>query len=81
MPTNAAMLPYAGMHPKALKSMKPEDRPKTEAPKIDRSAPSLKVMREKVVEKKPAKKEVVKYFEEVVERLVAAREKEDDGES
>jgi hypothetical protein len=62
--------------------MKPEDRPKkTEAPKIDRSAPSLKVMREKVVEKKPAKKEVVQYFEEVVERLVAAREKEDDGES
>lgn len=73
-------LPYAPMHPRALKSMKPADRPKTDPPKIDRSAPSLKAMREKIVEKKPAKKEVVKYFEEVVERLVAEREKEDDGE-
>jgi hypothetical protein len=68
------------MHPRALKAIKPADRPKTDPPKIDRSAPSLKAMREKIVEKKPAKKEVVKYFEEVVERLVAEREKEDDGE-
>ena len=73
-------LPYAPMHPRALKAIKPADRPKTDPPKIDRSAPSLKAMREKIVEKKPAKKEVVKYFEEVVERLVAEREKEDDGE-
>ena len=37
-------------------------------------------MREKIVEKKPAKKEVVKYFEEVVERLNAEKDKEDDAE-
>ena len=77
----AIMLPYAPMHPKALKSMKPEERPKTEAPKIDRSAPSLKAMREKVVEKKPTAKEVSKYFLEVIERLTAEKEKDDDGES
>jgi hypothetical protein len=75
------MLPYASIHPKLLKSMKPEDRPKQEAPKIDRSAPSLKVMRAKIIEKKPSAKEVGKYLEEVIERLTDAREKEDDGES
>lgn len=81
MPTNAGThLPYAPMHPRALKSMKPEDRPKTDPPKIDKSNPSLKAMREKIVEKKPAKKEVVKYFEEVVERLNAEKDKEDDAE-
>jgi hypothetical protein len=74
------MLPFAPMHPKALKSMKPEERPKTEAPKIDRSAPSLKVMREKVIENKPSAKEVSKYFLEVIERLTADKEKEEDAE-
>ena len=80
MPNAGTHLPYAPMHPRALKSMKPADRPKTDPPKIDKANPSLKAMREKIVEKKPAKKEVVRYFEEVVERLVAEREKEDDGE-
>ena len=60
--------------------MKPEDRPKTEPPKIDKSAPSLKAMREKIVEKKPADKEVKKYFEEVIERLNAEKDKDEDGE-
>jgi hypothetical protein len=80
MPTNAAALPYAPMHPRALKAMKPEERPKTDPPKIDKSAPSLRVMREKIVEKKPADKEVKKYFEEVIERLNAEKDKDEDGE-
>jgi hypothetical protein len=75
------MKPYAGMHPRALASMKPKDKPKTDPPKIDNSAPSLKMMRDMIVKKKPADKEVAKYFEEMIERLVEAREKEDDGES
>lgn len=75
------MKPYAGMHPKALASLKPKDRPKQDAPKIDQQAPSLKMMRDTIVKKKPADKEVAKYFEEVIERLVEAREKDDDGES
>jgi len=79
MPANA-MLPYAPMHPKALKAMKPEDRPKTEAPKIDKANPSLKAMREKVIEKKPAAKEVKKYFEEVIERLNAEKDAGEDAE-
>ena len=80
MPNAGTHLPYAPMHPRALKSMKPADRPKTDPPKIDKANPSLKAMREKIVEKKPAKKEVVKYFEEVVERLNAEKDKEDDAE-
>ena len=72
------MKPIAGMHPKALASIKPKDRPKTDPPKIDKSAPSLKAMREMIVSKKPAKKEVVEYFREVVERLCAEKEKEDE---
>jgi len=75
------MKPYAGMHPRALASMKPKDKPSQEPPKIDKSAPSLKMMRDTIVKKKPADKEVAKYFEEMIERLVEAREKEDDGES
>lgn len=78
MPTE--MKPYVAMHPRVLAQMKPKDRPKTDAPVINREAPSLKAMREQVVVKKPANKEVVKYFQEVIERLVAEREKEDDGE-
>ena len=73
-------LPYAPMHPRALKAIKPADRPKTVPPKIDKSNPSLKAMREKIVEKKPASKEVKKYFEEVIERLNAEKDKEDDAE-
>ena len=81
MPTNAGThLPYAPMHPRALKSVKPADRPKTDPPKIDKANPSLRAMREKIVEKRPAKKEVVKYFEEVIERLNAEKDKEDDAE-
>lgn len=81
MPTNAGThLPYAPMHPRALKSMKPADRPKTDPPKIDKANPSLRAMREKIVEKKPAKKEVVKYFEEVIERLNAEKDKDEDAE-
>ena len=72
------MKPIAGMHPKALASMKPKDRPKNDPPKIDKSAPSLKAMREMIVSKKPAKKEVAEYFREVVERLCAEKEKEDE---
>ena len=75
------MKPYAGMHPRALASMKPKDKPKTDPPKIDQSAPSLKAMRDMICKKKPADKEVAKYFEEMIERLVEARENEDDGES
>jgi len=75
------MKPYASMHPRALASMKPADRPKTDPPKIDKSAPSLKMMRDTIVKKKPADKEVAKYFEEMIERLVEARERDDDGES
>jgi hypothetical protein len=78
MPTE--MKPYVSMHPRVLAQMKPKDRPKTDAPVINREAPSLKAMREQVVAKKPANKEVVKYFEEVIERLVAEREREDDAE-
>jgi hypothetical protein len=37
-------------------------------------------MRDMVVKKKPADKEVAKYFEEVVSRLTEEREKDDDGE-
>ena len=81
MPTNAGThLPYAPMHPRALKSVKPADRPKTDPPKIDKANPSLRAMREKIVEKKPAKKEVVKYFEEVIERLNAEKDKDEDAE-
>jgi hypothetical protein len=75
------MMPYAGMHPRALASMKPKDKPRQEAPKIDQSAPSLKVMRDMICKKKPADKEVALYFQEVIERLTEQREKEDDGES
>lgn len=75
------MKPYAGMHPRALASMKPKDKPKTDAPKIDQSAPSLKAMRDMICKKKPADKEVAKYFEEMIERLVEARERDDDGEN
>lgn len=75
------MKPYVGIHPRALAAMKPKDRPKQEAPKIDNTAPSLKVMREQIVKKKPADKEVAKYFTEVIERLTEAREREDDGET
>ena len=75
------MKPYAGMHPRALASMKPKDKPKTDPPKIDQSAPSLKAMRDMICKKKPADKEVAKYFEEMIERLVEARERDDDGES
>lgn len=75
------MKPYAGMHPRALASIAPKDRPKQDAPKIDTQAPSLKAMREQICKKKPADKEVVKYFEAVIERLVEARERDDDGES
>ena len=75
------MKPYVSMHPRALASMKPADRPKTDAPKIDQSAPSLKVMRQMIVQKKPADKEVALYFEEVIERLNDARERNDDGET
>ena len=74
------MKSYVGMHPRALASMKPADRPKTDPPKIDKTAPSLKMMRDMVVKKKPADKEVAKYFEEVVSRLTEEREKDDDGE-
>jgi len=80
MPT-MEMKPYAGLHPRVLAQMKPKDRPPTAPPKIDQSAPSLKVMRDMIVKKKPADKEVAKYLEEVIERLTEAREKEDDGES
>ena len=75
------MMPYAGMHPRALASMKPKDKPKNDPPKIDQSAPSLKMMRDMIVKKKPADKEVAKYFEEVIERLNDARERDDDGET
>jgi hypothetical protein len=75
-----AMLPYASLHPKVLKGMKPEDRPKGDAPKIDKSTPSLKAMRAKIVEKRPADKEVKVYFEEVIERLKAEKDKDDDAE-
>jgi predicted transcriptional regulator len=75
------MKPYVGIHPRALASMKPKDKPKQDPPKIDKTAPSLKVMRDQIVKKKPADKEVAKYFEEVIERLTEAREREDDGES
>jgi len=75
------MKPYVSMHPRALASLKPADRPKTDPPKIDQSAPSLKVMRDTICKKKPADKEVAKYFEEVIERLTEARENADDGES
>ena len=74
------MKPYAGIHPRVLAQMKPKDKPKQDAPKIDQSAPSLKVMRDMVVKKKPADKEVAKYFEEVISRLTEEREKDDDGE-
>lgn len=74
------MKSYVSMHPRALASMKPADRPKTDPPKIDKTAPSLKVMRDMIVKKKPADKEVVKYLEEVISRLTEEREKEDDGE-
>jgi hypothetical protein len=75
------MKPYVGMHPRALASIKPKDRPPTAPPKIDTQAPSLKVMRDQIVKKKPADKEVALYLQEVIDRLVEAREKEDDGES
>jgi hypothetical protein len=74
------MKPYAGIHPRVLAQMKPKDKPKQDAPKIDQSAPSLKVMRDMIVKKKPADKEVAKYFEEVISRLTEEREKDDDGE-
>jgi len=80
MPIGTEMKPYASIHPRVLAQMKPKDRPKTDAPVIDKEAPSLKAMREKIVNKKPADKEVVEYMKEVIERLVAEREKdEDDG--
>jgi len=74
------MKPYAGIHPRVLAQMKAKDKPKQDAPKIDQSAPSLKVMRDMIVKKKPADKEVAKYFEEVISRLTEEREKDDDGE-
>lgn len=75
------MKPYVAMHPRALASIKPKDRPKQDPPKIDQSAPSLKMMRDTIVKKKPADKEVVKYLEEVISRLTEERERQDDGES
>jgi hypothetical protein len=75
------MKPYVSMHPRALASLKPADRPKTDPPKIDQNAPSLKVMRQMIIQKKPADKEVAKYLEEVIERLTEQREREDDGET
>jgi predicted transcriptional regulator len=75
------MKPHASMHPRALASMKPKDRPKTDPPKIDQNVPSLKMMRDMIVKKKPADKEVAKYLEEVIDRLKEAKEREDDGES
>jgi len=75
------MKPYVSLHPRVLAQMKPADRPKTDAPKIDQNAPSLKAMRDMICKKKPADKEVAKYFEEVIERLTEARENADDGES
>jgi hypothetical protein len=79
MPT-MEMKAYVGIHPRVLAQMKPKDKPKQDAPKIDQSAPSLKVMRDMIVKKKPADKEVAKYFEEVISRLTEEREKDDDGE-
>lgn len=75
------MKPYVALHPRVLAQMKPADRPKNDAPKIDQNAPSLKMMRQMIVQKKPADREVVKYFEEVIERLNDARERNDDGET
>lgn len=75
------MKPYVAIHPRVLAQMKPADRPKNDAPKIDTQAPSLKAMRDMIVKKKPADKEVAKYFEEVIERLNDARERNDDGET
>ena len=74
------MKPHASMHPLALASLKPKDRPTKDPPKIDNNAPSLKMMRDMIVKKKPADKEVAKYFEEVISRLNEEREKDDDGE-
>jgi len=74
------MKAYVGMHPRALASLKPKDRPKTDPPKIDQNAPSLKMMRDMIVKKKPADKEVAKYFEEVISRLTEERERDDDAE-
>jgi len=80
MPT-MEMKPYAGLHPRVLAQMKPKDKPKQDPPKIDKTAPSLKVMRDMIVKKRPADKEVALYFTEVIERLTEAREREDDGET
>jgi hypothetical protein len=60
--------------------MKPADRPKNDPPKIDKTAPSLKMMRDMICKKKPADKEVAKYFEEVISRLTEERERDDDAE-
>lgn len=75
------MKPYVSLHPRVLAQMKPADRPKNDPPKIDKNAPSLKMMRDMICKKKPADKEVAKYFEEVIERLNEARERDDDGET
>jgi hypothetical protein len=74
------MKPYAGIHPRVLAQMKAKDKPKQDPPKIDQSAPSLKMMRDMIVKKKPADKEVAKYFEEVISRLTEERERDDDAE-
>ena len=75
------MKPYVSLHPRVLAGMKPADRPpKNDAPKIDTQAPSLKVMRNVIVQKKPADKEVAAYFTEVITRLTEQREREDDAE-
>jgi hypothetical protein len=37
-------------------------------------------MRDMIVKKKPADKEVAKYFEEVISRLTEERERDDDAE-
>lgn len=68
---------HAGVHPKVLAQMKPSERPKAEAPKLQKEA-SLGAMRKTLIEKKPEAKEVKKYFEEVVTRM--SREEHDEAD-
>jgi hypothetical protein len=68
---------HAGIHPKVLAQMKPSERPKAEAPKLQKEA-SLGAMRKALIEKKPESKEVKKYLEEVVTRM--SREEHDDAD-
>jgi len=67
---------HAGIHPRILAQMKPSERPKQEAPKLQKEA-SLGAMRKALIEKKPEAKEV-KYFEEVVTRM--SREEHDEAD-